>query len=111
MKSFVFITLFLFSNLTMASHVCTASWYGGKFQGRKTASGKIFNTNALMAAHKTLPFGTKIRVTNIENKKAVIVSVLDRGPYIRNRCLDLSRAAKNKLDMDGIAMVKLDILN
>ncbi len=111
MKSFIFVTLFLFSTWTNASQTCAASWYGGKFQGRKTASGVTFNTNSMMAAHKTLPFGTKLRVMNLENKKTVIVSVLDRGPFIRKRCLDLSKAAKNRLDMDGVAMVKFDIVS
>lgn len=72
---------------------CGASYYGGKFQGRKTASGEIFDTNKLTAAHKTLPFGTIVEVTNPSNGKSVTVRINDRGPFISGRCLDLSTAA------------------
>ena len=60
-----------------------ASWYGGKFQGRRTANGEIFDTNKLTAAHKSLPFGTKVRVTDLESEKSVIVRINDRGPSWR----------------------------
>lgn len=73
----------------------TASWYGSEFHGRPTASGEIFNMHAMTAAHKELPFGTRLRVTNPDNNKAVVVTVNDRGPFVRGRDLDLSyRAAK-----------------
>jgi len=70
-----------------------ASYYAMKFQCRKTASGERFNQFAMTAAHKTLPFGTMLRVTNLENGKSVQVKVNDRGPFIRGRIIDLTRAA------------------
>jgi rare lipoprotein A len=70
-----------------------ASWYGTFHHGRRTASGEIFNMHALTAAHRTLPLGTRVRVTNVANGKWVDVRVNDRGPFIRNRMIDLSRAA------------------
>ena len=89
-----------------------ASWYGGKFQGRKTANGEIFDTNQLTAAHKTLPFGSIVKVLNLENGKTVTVRINDRGPFIEGRIIDLSRAAAEEIGMlgTGIAMVKLEIL-
>ncbi len=70
-----------------------ASYYAEKFHGRKTASGKIFDMYKLTAAHKTLPFGTKMKVTNESNGKSVIVEITDRGPFVRGRELDLSKKA------------------
>lgn len=75
-----------------------ASWYGGKFHGRTTASGEKYNMNALTAAHKTLPFGTKVKVTNKKNGKAVVVMINDRGPFVKGRVIDLSKAAHEKID-------------
>jgi len=75
----------------------TASWYGPKFHGRKTANGEIFDENALTAAHKTLPFDTQLKVTNRLNGKSVVVRINDRGPYIGQRSLDLSKAAAHCL--------------
>ena len=89
-----------------------ASWYGKQHHGRKTASGEVFNMNKLTAAHKTLPLGTKVRVTNIENGKSVIVKINDRGPFAKNRILDLSYEAAKKLDMTekGHAKVLIEII-
>src|SRR3954451_13555805 len=70
-----------------------ASWYGPGFHGKKTANGERFNTHALTAAHKTLPFGTQLRVTNDRTGKSVVVRINDRGPYAHGRVLDLSKAA------------------
>ncbi len=70
-----------------------ASWYGGIFQGRKTAMGTTYNMNDMTAAHRTLPLGTWVRVTNQENDRSVVVQVTDRGPYVANRIMDLSYAA------------------
>ena len=70
-----------------------ASYYGDRFNGRRTASGKIFNMNKLTAAHKKLPFGTIVRVTNEKNGKSVIVQITDRGPYVKGREIDLSKKA------------------
>jgi rare lipoprotein A len=92
-----------------------ASWYGGNgdgFQGKRTASGATFNTYSMMAAHKSLPFGTRVRVTNVSNGKQVIVKILDRGPYIGGRVIDLSKAAAQLLGMmgTGVARVRVDVL-
>ena len=84
-----------------------ASWYGGKFHGRKTANGERFNTNAMTAAHKTLPFGTRVRVTNNRNGRSVVVRINDRGPFVRGRVIDLSRASAHALGLDGVAPVSL----
>lgn len=89
-----------------------ASWYGGYFHGRLTASGRRFSTYAHMAAHKSLPFGTLLRVTNPSNGKSVVVEILDRGPYVAGRMLDLSKATADKLGFEnaGTAKVQAEIL-
>ncbi|MDH0659300.1 MULTISPECIES: septal ring lytic transglycosylase RlpA family protein [unclassified Empedobacter] len=69
------------------------SWYADKFHGKKTSSGELYNKNNLTAAHKTLPFGTKVKVTNTNNGKSVVVKINDRGPHTKSRLLDLSKAA------------------
>ena len=90
-----------------------ASYYADKFHGRKTSNGEIFNMYALTAAHKTLPFNTKVKVTNLSNGKSVIVRINDRGPFVKGREIDLSKAAASKLDMikSGTAKVKLTIIS
>jgi len=85
-----------------------ASWYGPGFHGRKTANGERFDTHELTAAHKTLPFGTLLKVTNLENNLFTIVRINDRGPYIRGRIIDLSKAAKEEIGMGGTALVKIE---
>ena len=86
-----------------------ASWYGPGFQGRKTANGERFNTNELTAAHKTLPFNTLVKVTNLSNGVSTVVRINDRGPFVRGRIIDLSNAAKNEIQMGGLASVKLEL--
>lgn len=90
-----------------------ASWYGKKWHGRKTASGAVFNMHLFTAAHKTLPLGTRLRVTNVRNGRSVKVLVTDRGPYVKNRIIDLSRAAAIELGLlrKGLGMVKLEVLS
>jgi rare lipoprotein A len=90
-----------------------ASYYGEKFQSRKTASGEIFNNNLMTAAHRTLPFGTNVLVTNVNNGKSVKVKINDRGPFIKKRIIDLSRAAFAKIeDLDkGLTRVKIMVVN
>jgi rare lipoprotein A len=90
----------------------TASWYGHGFHNRKTASGKRFNQNALMAAHRTLPFGTLLKVTNTANNRSCIVEVADRGPFVKNRIIDLSKAAAEELGFadQGTAQVILQVI-
>lgn len=85
-----------------------ASWYGPGFHGRKTANGERFNTYEMTAAHKTLPFNTLLKVTNLENNLWTVVRVNDRGPYIRGRIIDLSRAARDAIGMGGTAQVKIE---
>src|SRR5689334_16170353 len=87
-----------------------ASWYGPGFHGKKTANGERFNTHALTAAHKTLPFGTKVRVTNESTGKSVVVRINDRGPYAHGRVIDLSKAAAEAVGISGTAQVTLAAL-
>ena len=89
-----------------------ASWYGGKFQGRRTASGEIFDTRQLTAAHKSLPFGTRVLVTNLENGQSVTVRINDRGPFVAGRVIDLSLAAAAAIGLagKGVTAVRLEVL-
>jgi rare lipoprotein A len=88
-----------------------ASWYGPGFHGRRTASGEVFNQNALTAAHPSLPFGTRIRVLNQTSGESVVVRINDRGPHVRGRIIDLSRASARALGIGGAARVRLVSLN
>ncbi len=126
----VFIILFLFSSCGRPSYVrhdqskknyspapgrttyYTASWYGDKFHGRRTASGEVYDMYALTAAHKRLPFGARLRVTYEKTGQTVDVTINDRGPFIRGRDLDLSYGAAHKigLDKDGVGKVKVIFL-
>ncbi len=86
-----------------------ASFYGREFNGRKTASGERFDKNALTAAHRTLPFGTMLRVTNLANGKSTVVRVNDRGPFKRQRIIDLSPAAARAIGLDVAGTTKVRI--
>ncbi|MCL6436599.1 MAG: septal ring lytic transglycosylase RlpA family protein [Leptolyngbyaceae cyanobacterium HOT.MB2.61] len=90
----------------------TASWYGPYFHGQLTATGEIFDQNAFTAAHPSLPFGTYLKVTNLLNGKSIIVRINDRGPYIDDRTLDLSREAARYLDseMQGVVPIEAVIM-
>lgn len=90
----------------------TASWYGPRFHGKKTASGEIYDQNKLTAAHKTLPLGSKARVTNLDNGSAVEVEINDRGPFVEGRIVDLSRAAAGALGFveTGTAPVQVELI-
>ncbi len=90
----------------------TASYYGPGFHGKQTANGERFDMHAMTAAHKTLPFNTRLRVTNTDNGKSVIVRINDRGPYKRGRVLDLSKGAAQALGMltSGTARVRCEVL-
>ncbi len=90
-----------------------ASWYGPGFAGRHTASGEIFNPADLTAAHRTLPFNTRVRVTHVASGQAVIVRINDRGPFKDNRIIDLSRAAADAIGLtaSGVGQVRLEILS
>ena len=88
-----------------------ASWYGAQHQGKQTASGTIYDQAGLTAAHPSLPFGSKIKVTNLANGKSVEVEITDRGPFAENRIIDLSQAAAKALEMkeSGTATVRLEL--
>lgn len=90
----------------------TASYYGKKFHGRKTANGERFNMWAMTAAHKSIPFGSQVRVTNLVNNKSIVVRINDYGPFRKGRIIDLSRGAAAKIDMikTGTARVRLEVL-
>lgn len=107
---YILISLVVLFSETALAQSGIASYYGPGFHGRKTASGQTFNTYALTAAHKSFPFGTKLRVTNKANGKSVVVTINDRGPYVRGRIIDLSIAAKNALGMGGIAKVNIETI-
>ena len=87
-----------------------ASYYGGNFNGKRTASGEMFNKNAMTAAHRSLKFGTKLKVTNLRNGRTVLVRVNDRGPHVQGRIIDLSQAAAKKIGLKGVARVKLEVV-
>ena len=87
-----------------------ASWYGKKFDGKETASGETYDMFRFTAAHRTLPLGTLVRVTNLHNGKWVLVRINDRGPVIPGRILDLSYGAARMLGMTGVGRVRLDIV-
>ncbi|HCX27743.1 MAG TPA: hypothetical protein DHI91_01215 [Candidatus Portnoybacteria bacterium] len=89
-----------------------ASWYGPGFQGKKMANGKRYDMYCVSAAHRDLPLGTKIRVTNLENYKKIVVVIFDRGPYVRGRIIDLSFKAAKKLGAlkAGVVPVKIELI-
>jgi rare lipoprotein A len=95
-----------------SSETGLASWYGHPFHGRAAANGEIYDMEQLTAAHRTLPFGTVVRVTNLANAKSVDVRITDRGPFVAGRIIDLSHAAAEVIEMigPGVAQVRLDIL-
>ncbi|MCY1284397.1 Endolytic peptidoglycan transglycosylase RlpA [compost metagenome] len=90
-----------------------ASYYGARHHGKRTASGERFNQNALTAAHRTLPFGTRVRVTNLRNDRTVVVRINDRGPYGRGRIIDVSHKAAEVLGMirSGVVPVRVESLD
>ncbi len=94
------------------SGIMVASWYGPKFHGKQTANTETYNQLAYTAAHKTLPFGTMLRITNPKNNRSVIVRINDRGPYVAGRDIDLSKGAAKALGMidKGVIKVKVETL-
>jgi rare lipoprotein A len=86
-----------------------ASFYADKYVGRKTSNGEKFKQNKLTAAHKTLPFGTKVKVTNLSNGQSVKVRINDRGPFIQGRIIDLSKKAAKKIDLVNEGVTKVTI--
>lgn len=112
MRTGLLLCLLLISLPLLSQEDGYASWYGGKFNGRLTASGEVYDMEQLTAAHKTLPFGTIIKVTNQKNRKSILVRINDRGPFVEGRVIDLSQAAAEAIEMvaDGIAYVTLEIM-
>jgi rare lipoprotein A len=88
-----------------------ASWYGHPFDGRLTANGETYDMEKMTAAHRTLPFGTVVRVHNLGNQKTAEIRINDRGPFVQNRIIDLSHAAAQQINMAGIANVQLEIIS
>ncbi|MGE3150988.1 MAG: septal ring lytic transglycosylase RlpA family protein [Pseudorhodoplanes sp.] len=110
MRSFTATILLCVMTIPADAEDCVASVYsvGDSSQpGTQTASGIPLNDNALTAAHKTLPFGSKVRVTNKNNGNSVTVTITDRGPFVRGRCIDMTKAGARALGMGGLAPVKL----
>ena len=109
--AFVFVVFFRAAGAGAWEQTGIASWYGGIFHGRKTANGETYDTYALTAAHRSLPFGTVLEVTNLNNNRRVRVRVNDRGPFVEGRVIDLSYAAARELDMllDGTASVHMAV--
>lgn len=90
--------------------VGVATYYGKEFHGKRTASGEIYNMYALTAAHRTLKFGTRVRVTNLQNRKSVVVRINDRGPFVKGRIIDLSYEAARRIGLLSMGRVRLKIL-
>lgn len=88
------------------------SWYGPGFHGRRTANGEIFDTNEMTMAHRSLAFGSRVRVTNLDNGRSIVVRVNDRGPYVRGRIADLSHAAASQLGFveDGVVHARIELI-
>ncbi len=109
------ILIFICLGTVFGQSFCTeegkASYYGSRFNGRKTANGEIFRMNELTAAHPHLPFNTLVKVTNIQNNKSVIVRINDRGPFSKSRIIDISKSAAVEIDMvkRGVAHVKVEL--
>ena len=98
-----------FSSLLDPAQTGLASYYGERYQGRTTASGEIFDMNKLTAAHRSLPFGTRVRVTNKKNGRSVVVTINDRGPFVRGRVIDVTPAAARALGFSGLASVSVNV--
>ncbi|SHI29290.1 rare lipoprotein A [Cruoricaptor ignavus] len=120
-KRFLLTVMMVLSTLTLSSfqnyadnekQTTIASYYGNSHHGKPTASGKKFSNYELTAAHKTLPFGTKVRVTNPKNGKSVVVTITDRGPFIKGRQLDLSQKAFSEIGnlKSGIMKVEYEVI-
>ncbi|MEK0084207.1 septal ring lytic transglycosylase RlpA family protein [Benzoatithermus flavus] len=92
------------------AQVGVASWYGPGFHGRRTASGEPFDQDDLTAAHRDLPLGSEVTVTNLENGRSIVVQINDRGPYVKGRVIDLSKAAARRLGIieEGVAKVRIE---
>ena len=109
----MFLVIFGCRNPPQPFQTGMASFYSDSFEGKLTANGEIFSNSEMTAAHRTLSFGTRVRVTNLKNGRAAVVRITDRGPFVEGRILDVSLAAATQLDFvdDGLAEVRLDLLD
>jgi rare lipoprotein A len=108
--SFILVSLNGFSqNKNQNFEVGEASFYGKKWDGRRTSSGEILRSHKMTAAHRTLPFGTKVLVTNLENCSYVVVKINDRGPHIKKRIIDLSWGAAKELGIISAGLAKVEV--
>jgi len=112
LQSLLFSILCASSALVYADEEGIASYYSDVFQGKKTASGSVYDRNKLTGAHKKIPFGTQVKITDLKNNKSVIVTITDRGPHSKKRMVDLSYAAAKEIDLikAGISKVKLEVI-
>ncbi|NOQ16456.1 MAG: septal ring lytic transglycosylase RlpA family protein [Methyloprofundus sp.] len=108
----IFASLCAISSQSIAAEEGIASYYADKYHGRKTASGALYDKNKMTAAHRTLKFGTKVKVTDLKNNKSVVVTVNDRGPYSKKRIIDLSYVAAKKIGLikAGLSKVRVEIV-
>jgi len=106
----VLLALCVLTCLESAAQAQVATYYGKEFAGRRTASGERFNPGAMTAAHRTLPFGTRVQVTNSSNGRSVIVRINDRGPFVKGRSIDLSSAAARAIGMGSTANVQIKVI-
>ena len=106
----VLLALCALTCLESAAQAQIATYYGKEFAGRRTASGERFDPGAMTAAHRTLPFGTKVRVTNSRNGRSVIVRINDRGPFVKGRSIDLSSGAARAIGMGTSADVRIEVI-
>ena len=106
---FSLLVLSLLSSCGYTTRKGLASYYADSYEGKTTANGEIYRQGKITAAHKTLPFGTKVEVTNLSNNKSVVVRINDRGPFIRGRIIDLTKAAAREIDMVGAGVAKVKI--
>ena len=106
---FSLLVISLLSSCGYTTRKGLASYYADSYEGKTTANGEIYRQGKITAAHKTLPFGTKVEVTNLSNNKSVVVRINDRGPFIRGRIIDLTKAAAREIDMVGAGVAKVKI--
>ena len=106
---FSLLVISLLSSCGYTTRKGLASYYADSYEGKTTANGEIYRQGKITAAHKTLPFGTKVEVMNLSNNKSVVVRINDRGPFIRGRIIDLTKAAAREIDMVGAGVAKVKI--
>ena len=106
---FSLLVISLLSSCGYTTRKGLASYYADSYEGKTTANGEIYRQGKITAAHKTLPFGTKVEVTNLSNNKSVVVRINDRGPFIRGRIIDLTKSAAKQIDMVGAGVAKVKI--